>query len=236
MTRKTWIQSLPKKVCYKFLYDRSEHIPKKEIDDGISLNSAYQGRAVRFGEKLYKFYSYVQKSDQFRNVKYVIEMDDDVVLCPRQLFEYLNSKNLTSTSYVGWFHKIGNGTKKGKEKVGANYFSDENFVLIGRGLMERVLSKKYCELRNEFKCDVLDQHFDNNYGGISLAKWLSKMDDINVLPMNSFFSHYVQVHNHTVKPSNLLLFHPAKNPKLIIEKYLNCHKVKIETNYHKYPK
>ena len=65
-----------------FLYDKPNYISEAEQFDSVTLNATHEGRAVQFGEKLYRFYSYVQNSAEFKNVKYVVKMDDDVVFVP----------------------------------------------------------------------------------------------------------------------------------------------------------
>merc|ERR1712018_872463 len=57
--RNSWLKSIPSNVCYVFLYDKHKYIPEHEKFDGISLNATHEGFAVRFGEKLYRYYSYV---------------------------------------------------------------------------------------------------------------------------------------------------------------------------------
>ena len=112
-------------------------------------------------------------------------MDDDAVLCPKQLFEYLDKKDLTSKSYVGWFHHLDTWTSK----VDFDHRSDEMFVLLGRDLVARIASKPYCEHRTKKECESFGQLFDTNWGGTTLAVWLSPMEDINPLPMNDVFDH-----------------------------------------------
>ena len=217
--RSSWINDLPKNVCYAFLYDKLEYVPEEEKNDSVSINATHEGRAVRFGEKLYRYYSYVKNNPNLENVRYVVKMDDDAVLCPRKLFEYLNDKNLTTKSYVGWFHNI----KTWKSKVDYDHRSDEMFVLLGRDIVNRIVSKRYCERGSRKDCDSLGQLYDTNYGGTSLGIWLSTMNDLNPLPMNDVFDHMKS--NKRLKPENTLLFHAAKTPKIAKEKYSNCKKI-----------
>ena len=217
--RNSWITDLPKHVCYAFLYDKPGYIPVEEKFDSISINATHEGKAVRFGEKIYRYYSYVKNNPKLENVKFVVKMDDDAVLCPRQLFEYLDVNNLTTKSYLGWFHNI----ETWNSKVDYDHGADEMFVLLGRDLVNRIINKTYCELDSKKDCDSLGQLYDTNYGGTSLGIWLSTMTDLNPLPMNDVFDHMNS--NKRLKPEKTLLFHTAKTPKIAKEKYSNCQKI-----------
>ena len=219
--RKSWINDLPTNVCYVFLFDQAEYIPKNESFDSISINATYEGRAVRFGEKLYRYFSYVINDPNLENVKYIVKMDDDAVLCPLRLFEYLHSKKMNPRSYVGWFHNMDSW----KSKVDYDHRSDQMFVLLGRELVTRIASKTYCAQETKKDCDSLGQLFDTNYGGTSLGIWLSTMNDIDPLPMNDVFDHFDA--NTRLKPEHSLLFHTAKTPKIAEEKYANCQKIRL---------
>ena len=70
------------------------NVPIDEAFDGISINSAHQGLAVRFGEKLYQYFSYVIRDPNLEHLKYIVKMDDYAVLCLQKIFEYLHNKNL----------------------------------------------------------------------------------------------------------------------------------------------
>ena len=219
--RKSWANDLPNNVCYVFLYDKLEYIPKNESFDSISINATHEGRAVRFGEKLYRYFSYVINDSNLKDVKYIVKMDDDAVLCPAKLFEYLDNKKLTPKSYVGWFHNMGSW----KSKVDYDHRSDEMFVLLGRDIVTRIASKTYCEQGTKSDCDSLGQLFDTNYGGTSLGIWLSTMNDIDPLPMNDVFDHMNS--NTRLKPENTLLFHTAKTPYIAEQKYANCKNIRL---------
>ena len=216
--RKSWINDLPKNVCYKFLYDKRKDIPDNEKFDGVALKAKYKGWAVRFGEKLYKYFKYVINTPKFKDVKYVVKMDDDAILCPKKFFKYLSDKKLTTKSYAGWFHNMGSW----KSKVDFDHRSDEMFVLLGRDLVNRIASKSYCKSKKRKDCDSLNQLYDTNYGGTSLGIWLSEMNDINPLPMNDVFDHMNS--NKKLKPKDAILFHTAKTPEIAKEKYSNCRK------------
>ena len=160
-------------------------------------------------------------NQNLRNVEFIVKMDDDAVLCPKQLFEYLDKKELTGKSYVGWFHQLDTWTSK----VDIDHRSDEMFVLLGRDLVARIVSKPYCEHRTKKECESLGQLFDANWGGRSLGVWLSPMKDINPLPMNDVFDH--NAINNRLEPENTLLFHPAKTTEIGEQKYANCPKVRL---------
>ena len=133
--RNSWIKDLPKDVCYLYLYDNLTDIPEEEKFDGISLNSSYHGREVRYAEKLYKLYSYVNNSEILDNIKYVAKMDDDVILCPKKLFDFLNGRHINIKSYAGWFYHpqpYGN-------HISFKTRADGMFVLLGRVLMDRII-------------------------------------------------------------------------------------------------
>ena len=187
LSRNSWIQGLPKNVCYTFLYDNEESINEGEKQDGISLNSKYRGRLVRRGEKIFKFYSYVNKNEKFNNVKYIAKMDDDVVLCP-ELFQFLKNKSINTRSYAGMFWNLDKVKEVG---ISRDARSDEMFVILGRTLMNQIISKEYCNDTNEQTCDSLNQRFDTNFGGTSLGLWLSSIKDVDVhiLPLNDVGIH-----------------------------------------------
>ena len=225
--RKSWLKDVPSNVCYAFLYDKREYIPQQEQFDGISLNASHEGYGVRFAEKLFRYYSYVVNNTNLKYVKYIVKMDDDVVLCPKQLFEYLDGSDLTEKSYAGWFHEMNTWNSQ----IDSHHRSDEMFVLLGRDLVTRIASKTYCEHEKKSKCDSLGQLYDTgDWAGTSLGVWLSQMKDINPLPMNDVFDHYSNYHYRTkerLKPENTLLFHPARTPEKVEEKYQNCQKIRL---------
>ena len=213
-SRNTWIKDLPKKVCYKFLYDKTKYISSEEKFDGISLNSKHEGKGIRFGEKLYKFFTYVQNNEKYQNVRYVVKMDDDVVLCPERLFPFLENHNLNSRTYAGWFHHI-------DMDLGFHHRADEMFIILGRVLMSRIVSKRYCQHRNQKTCDSLGHIFDTNYGGTSLGLWLSKMNDVNELHLNGYVEE-LRNSEISLNTKDALLYHPTKTVEKMQEKYLKC--------------
>ena len=118
-------------------------------------------------------------------------------------------------------------------------YSDEMFVILGRTLMNKILSKKYCYQDNEQTCASLNQHFDTNAGGQSLGLWLSSIKDVSVLPLNDVALHknkFLEFNKFVDQPSNLddndlktnvLVNHLSrdynKDPSLIQQKYDQCY-------------
>ena len=131
-----------------------------------------------------RFYSYVQNSKQFDNLQYVVKMDDDVVLCPRQLFQFFNQTGIHSKTYAGWFHNIE------QTNISHHKRADECFVMLGRFLVSKIVSKQYCDHNTQNTCDSFGQRFDTNYGGTSLGIWLSEMNDVDSFPLNNRLEHF----------------------------------------------
>ena len=216
--RSSWIKDLPNHVCYIFLYDKSNYIPENETYDSLSLNSKFEGYAVRFGEKLYNFYSCVQNNKIFSNVRYVVKMDDDVVLCSRQLFYFFNHAYINLKTYAGWFHNIG------EPNISYHKRADEGFVMLGLDLVARIASKDYCYHNNQKICDSFGQLFDTNYGGTSLGIWLSEINDVDVFPLNNILKHSNA--NKGLKTEDTLIYHPTKTVNKAKKIYNNCQSLK----------
>ena len=79
--------------------------------------------------------------------------------------------------YSGWFHYLH------LNKLGLRKRADEMFLMIGRELMDEILSRKYCRHSSRKICDELNQLFDTDYGGSSLSVWLSELN-VTTLPLN----------------------------------------------------
>ena len=85
--RETWIEDsrnlFPRQILYiYFLLDRPDPALLEEQEhhgDIIFLNTPEMGRAVRFGRKLYLWYSVAYRLHP--NASFVIKMDDDCVIC-----------------------------------------------------------------------------------------------------------------------------------------------------------
>ena len=136
---------------------------------------------------MYKFYSYVYENEKYRNVNNVGYMDDDVVLCP-ELFKFLKTKGINNQSYAGMFYHLARVKDDGIGKH-PKVFSDEMFVILGRTLMNQILSKEYCYDTSEETCASRNQRFDTNFGGESLGLWLSSVKDVHILPLNDVALH-----------------------------------------------
>ena len=65
------------------------------------------------------------------------------------------------------------------------------FVLLGRNLMNYIVSKVYCNQRSKKICDRFNQLYDNNMEGQSLGNWLSALSKkkIQILPLNDIAIH-----------------------------------------------
>ena len=92
-------------------------------------------------------------------------------------------------------------------------------------MVDRIVSKSYCEYETIEKCDLLGQLFDTNFGGTSLGLWLSHMDDINALPLNDLFQHSYS--KKILKQEVRLLFHAVKSPEMGRKIYSNCKKINM---------
>ena len=215
--RESWIKELPKNVCYLYLYDKQRYIAANEAYDGISLNSSYTGRAVRFGEKLFLFYQYVYKNINLKYVKFIVKMDDDVVLCPKKLFEYLKAENMSLTVYAGWLHTFREPQFK-YYKVGMLKRADEFFVILGVRLIERIATTIYCNDTNRALCGSKSQLFDTNYGGTSLGVWLSDMKDLQIIPLNKIVPSRGHIHDM----GRYFIYHPTKTVNIAKERYDAC--------------
>ena len=178
---------------------------------------------MKFGEKLYRYYSYVVNNPKLTNVKYIVKMDDDALPCPKKLFEYLDGRNLTGKSYAGWFHNMDTW----KSQIDRFHRADEMFLLLGRDLVTRIASKPYCNHPSKIVCDSLGQLSDANCGGEAIGVWLSQMQDVNPLPMNNVIDHKGKGRNK-LRPEDTLLFHTAKTPEIAKQKYANCQKMRLK--------
>ncbi|XP_069130519.1 uncharacterized protein [Argopecten irradians] len=183
--RHTWISTmqrlnseLPFRIIYKFLIDIPTNDTIKEnnkYNDIVFLNATHQGRAVRFGEKLYLWLRYVHKT--YPDALLAGKVDDDTFLCVPQIFVRL-SQLKSQRLYYGWKHsKFTNDVKivNVKERI------DEMFVILGKDLIERIAKRRYC---TGTKCNANVDLIDTDFGGTSLGSWLSIYDDIDIHPDN----------------------------------------------------
>jgi hypothetical protein len=141
-------------------------------------------------------------------------MDDDVVLCPRNLFLFFNKTEINPKTYAGWFHNIE------QPNISLHKRADECFVMLGSDLVARILSKEYCYHNTKKTCDSLGQRFDTNYGGTSLGIWLSEINGVDVFPLNNVLQHFNS--KKRLKPEDTLIYHPAKTVNKAQEIYNNC--------------
>lgn len=226
---------------YVFVFDRNEDVHEQDRihNDFMVLNSTFTGRANHFGEKMYLFYKY--SVVEFPNAKFIAKIDDDVLFCVAELYSNLMSYPNNHLIYYGWSHFSQSVNVKSKyESWGIELNSkinnktlnefyllsnlthksyimmsrmDEYFVVVGRGLVDRIVSRPLCSLRvsneslhNELigltiaKCLIelkisatsnIVPLIDLNSGGTSLAVWLSLYRDVNFIPKNKDgFIHY----------------------------------------------
>ncbi|CAC5362047.1 unnamed protein product [Mytilus coruscus] len=166
---------LPFIITYKFLLDNpsSESIQENNLhNDIVYLNVSYNGRAVKFGEKMYMWWSYIHKVYPYALMG--ARIDDDAFVCVPQIFQRLNSLK-SGTLYYGWRH----GKKK---QIDRNNRIDDMFLVLGMDLISLISKKTYC---GESKCKNKDELIETEYGGTSMAEWLSVYND------NINFVHFV---------------------------------------------
>ncbi|XP_060064400.1 uncharacterized protein LOC132544768 [Ylistrum balloti] len=186
--RSTWLSTvnmlqnqLPFTITYKFLIDRPTNetiIEQKVYNDIVFLNVTSQGRAVRFGEKLYVWFKYIYEN--YPDVLLGAKVDDDVFLCVPQVFTRIDQLKSTKL-YYGWTHGSG-------QKINTRTRMDEMFVVLGRELLERISKRKYCYGR---RCNPSIDLIDTNFGGTSLGSWLSIYDDVDYRPDNNIIVHII---------------------------------------------
>ena len=112
------------------------------------------------------------------------------------------------------------------QRVTFEFRMDEYFVVLGRELWLRLLQREFCEEQDENlvvnKCNQTTQLYDTNFGGSSLANWLSIYDDVDWYPINRHT--YMQSRRMAPKQThalqftcpNYILVHPVKDPKYVI--------------------
>ena len=207
--------------------------------DLIFLNASYTGRAVRFGEKLSKWFQYAHQA--FPKAAWVAKMDDDVAFCPTTtgttmapqdpttkttdmkktatIFDFIQQQD-SSTLYLGWMHNFqsfqpGNMTS-------LTHRIDEMFVAVGGTLIERLSERQYCDkdVPTKEDCDARNGLHDTGHGGTSLGLWLSNYSDVNIVPINDRVIQYGR--REPVPPSGpfvclneeKLIFHKATTEQM----------------------
>ncbi|XP_072050015.1 uncharacterized protein [Amphiura filiformis] len=183
--RSTWLSTihvlqdkLPFRVIYKFLIDQPTNdtiVENDKYNDILVLNTTYHGYAVKFGYKIYLWLKYVYEN--YPDTLLVAKLDDDVFLCVPQLLKRLNELKSTKL-YYGW------AFEKPKRM-------DAMFVLVGKGLLERIAKRKYCAER----CNVTIDLIDNDWDGLSVGSWLSIYDDVDFQADNNRIIHILRSAN-----------------------------------------
>lgn len=171
--RNTWAKHT--KYPIFFIIDKPSLLTLREHElnnDIAFINTTYTGRAVRFGDKLIRWFNFVLKS--FSNVAWIAKTDDDIYMHTHQVFKLIKL-HYSPLMYMGYRHHPGN-------RINANSRMDEAFVVIGIELATRLVSRRYCN--NTSACDRDRDLHDTNYGGTSLGIWLSIYDDIYAVNIN----------------------------------------------------
>lgn len=172
--RVTWAKNAPFAVV--FLIDRPTPALTRESEannDVVFLNAPYSGRAVRFGDKLIRWYQYASKL--YPDVAWVGKCDDDVFIRTSELAKQIQ-KVWNPLLYFGWRHGSGN-------RPSSQTRVDEMMVIVGSEVITRLVPRRYCE--DLSKCDRQKDLFDTNYGGTSLGMWLSVYPDISITTFNA---------------------------------------------------
>ena len=203
--RKTWLSEIHRKdIVVRFLLDKrtpalwEEHQRHKDL---MFLDSKYSGRAVRFGEKLALWLKLAHAT--WPNAAWVGKADDDIYICESAIM--LIQAKLTPTAYLGWMHQLSLGSilsgldaKDPAIGVDSNLLmrADEMFVILGSELVRRIAKRRYCDSDVDRTCGCKVQSADcdlqdTDYGGTSLAIWLSSYDDVDIVALNLFVAHSV---------------------------------------------
>lgn len=140
---------------YKFLIDRPDRqtlIEDRIFNDIVFLNSSYSGKAVRLGEKLVIWFNYAAVN--FPQASLIGKVDDDVWICPKQLYGYLqrldlvNPKSIATDQvrfkhpsyiknlYFGHVHNLDKSSTPNRQTR-----IDEMFVLLGWNLVRNLITR-----------------------------------------------------------------------------------------------
>ena len=155
----------------------------------VNLESIYTGVANHFGEKLLKWYH--RAVSLHPTVRFVGKLDDDVVACLPEVYSALNRIQGGDRVYFGFKHAMQSSLGK-TALVDRHSRIDEMFVVLGRTLVDRILTRPYCSLSNftacceqlqlqravsTSVCTSDDAHLvplvDTDFGGVSIVKLLS---------------------------------------------------------------
>jgi hypothetical protein len=171
--RQTWAAT---DACIvPFLIDAPTRATSKEAEqfkDVVFLGSPYRGRAVRFGDKLFRWFCHAARA--YPNAPWVGKSDDDVFADLDAVFKYIRPR-LSPLLYGGRVHGSSTLAPTKSDRI------DEAFVLVGMALVQRLVRRQYC--LNSTSCGPAGL-IDTNFGGTSLGLWLSAYNDVEVLPMN----------------------------------------------------
>ena len=212
--------------------------------DLIFLKTSYTGRAVRFGEKLSKWFQYAHQA--FPKAAWVAKMDDDVAFCPTTgtasmalqdatttttttttdmkktatIFDFIQQQD-PATLYLGWLHNFPS-FQPGNTSVSLTHRIDEMFVAVGGTLIKRLAQRQYCDkyVPTREDCDAKHGLPDIGHGGTSLGLWLSNYTDVNIVPINDRAIQYGR--REPVPPSGpfvclneeKLIFHKATTEQM----------------------
>ena len=199
--RATWIPRVPPHIKVYFLLDKSTDVLIQENDqngDILFLNSSYTGRAVRFGEKMYKWL--VLSHELHPTASFVGKVDDDAYVHERMWT--LIEQKYTPHLYMGWFHGFRQHISIGLERR-----SDEAFVVLGSAVRDFITHRMYCN--DSDTCDKAKDLYDTDYGGTSLGLWLSTYDQslLGVTALNDFSWWFKKLDSLTASRCRHLLVH-----------------------------
>ena len=156
----------------------------------VNLESSYTGVANHFGEKLLKWYHRAVSLHPM--VRFVGKLDDDVVACLPDVYSALNRIQGGDRVYFGFKYAMQKASL-GKTPLVDRYSRiDAMFVVLGRTLVDRILTRQYCPLSNFTACCEQQQLqravstslctsddarlvplVDTNFGGVSFVILLS---------------------------------------------------------------
>ena len=214
--RTTWLSK--GLIQYRYLLDRETPALILENDtfgDLVFLNATHSGYATAYGEKLDLWFKYAW--EHFPNVTLYGKADDDVYVCACQMYAKLHTL-AHNRLYYGWMHSewmtFTNRMKYhlygkplplpdlGRHRYN---FHDEMFVLVGRDLIEPLISREYCypkncegtfddtrECEDPDGCISNEHNWDTNIGDTSLVHWMNDTSgyNIDIVPGNKEMLHY----------------------------------------------
>lgn len=157
----------------------------------------------KFGEEMYVWWSYIHKVYPYALMG--ARIDDDAFICVPQIFQRLDSLK-SGTLYYGWRHRK-------RKQIDRNNRIDDMFLVLGMDLISLISKKTYC---GESKCKNKDELIETEYGGTSMAEWLSVYNDnINFVHNDRIVqlgTYYNDSYRKYLKPDfcdNKLVFHQS---------------------------